>query len=86
MDDFQTRMIRNLKKRHEDQLRQNAERIQEHIGYVLQRLDNGQSTSVGHYARGIEADAHEIRARVSALTAIEEALGILDTDGSDSPS
>lgn len=71
-------MIRNLKQRHEDQIRKNAERIAERIGYVLSRLDSGDALSVQHYVYGIEEDAHEIRTRISALDAIREAVGVLE--------
>jgi len=81
MDDFQARLIENLKKRHEGQIRKAAERIAEHIGYVLQRLDSGQPMSAEHYARSIEADAHEMRERIRALDAIEETLGVLAEGG-----
>jgi hypothetical protein len=79
MDDFQARAIGNLKKRHEDKIRQNAEHIQEYIGYVLARLDSGNVTSVTHHAVGIASDAQEIVIRLAALEAIAEATGILET-------
>lgn len=83
MDDFQTRALRNLKKRHEDKIRQHAERIREYTGYVLARLDSGDATPVTHYARDIASDAQEIVSRLVALEAIAEAAGILET--SDDP-
>jgi hypothetical protein len=79
MDDFQARALKNLKERHESQIRENAERIQEHIGYVLKRLDAGRSDYVGLYAEDIEASARRIVSRVAALEAITEAVGILET-------
>ena len=51
----------------------------EHIGYVLARIEGGQPASVGHYARGIAADAHEIESRVAVLEGITDAIGILET-------
>jgi hypothetical protein len=79
MDDFQTRALKSLKDRHESQIRENAERIREHIGYVLKRLDAGRSDSVGIYAKDIEASARRIASRVAALEAIGEAIGIVET-------
>lgn len=79
MDDFQVRVLKNLRERHESQTRENAERIREHIGYVLLRLDAGRSDSVGMYAEDIEASARRIATRVVALEAITEAIGIVET-------
>jgi len=79
VDDWQARAIQSVTKRHEEKVRQYAERIQEHIGYVLTRLDAGKAFSVGHYASGIASDAHEIVSRIAALEALGEATGILST-------
>ena len=79
MDDFHRRALANARDRHEKQIRQSAERIAEHIGYVIARLDNGQVGSVGHYAAGIAADAHEIVTRLALLEGIGDAVGILET-------
>lgn len=79
MDDFQARALGNLSKRHEDKIRENAKRIQEHIGYALQRIDAGRADATGLYARDIAASAQEIVSRVAALEAIGEAVGILET-------
>jgi hypothetical protein len=79
MDDFQARALKNLRERHESQIRENAERIRQHIGYVLQRLDAGRSDAVSLYAEDIEASARRIVSRAAALEAITEALGILET-------
>lgn len=79
MDDFQTRALKNLKGRHEDKIRQDAERIREYIGYVLARLDSGNVASVAHYARDVASDAREIVPRLTALEAISEAVGIIET-------
>lgn len=79
MDDFQARALGNLRKRHEDKIRQNAEQIQEYIGYLLARLDSGNVTSVSHQARGIASDAQEIVSRLAALEAVTEAAGILES-------
>jgi hypothetical protein len=83
MDDFQTRATGQLRKRHENAILENAKRIHEHIGYVLARIEAGNPASVGHYARGIAADAHEIGSRVAVLEGITNAIGILET--SDGP-
>lgn len=81
MDNFQARALGNLRRRHEDKIRQNAEHIQEYIGYVLTRLDAGNVTSVTHHAVGIASDAQEIVTRLAALEAIAEAAGILEAAG-----
>jgi hypothetical protein len=79
MDDFQTRATGRLRERHEKAILENARRIHEHIGYVLDRIEGGNPASVGHYARGIAADAHEIESRVNVLEGIADAIGILET-------
>jgi hypothetical protein len=79
MDSFQTRALKNLRGRHAVGIREDAERIQEHVGYVLRRLDAGRPDSVGHYAEDLEAAARRILARVAALEAIGETVGILET-------
>lgn len=82
MDEFQARALKSLKERHEGQIRENAERIREHIGYVLKRLDAGRADSVGLYAEDIEASVRRIASRVAALEAITEATGIFEaTEG-----
>ena len=81
-DQFTERALRNLRERHETAIRQNAERIQEHIGYVLKRLDGGNVTSVSHYANGIAADAREIVNRLSALEGMADVKGIYDSETS----
>jgi hypothetical protein len=83
MDDFQARATANLKRRHEKAILENAKRIHEHIGYVLARIEGGNPSTVGHYARGIAADAHEIESRVNVLEGIAETMAILET--SDEP-
>lgn len=79
MDDFQARALGSLTKRHEARIRENAERIREHIGYVLQRIDAGRADATGLYARDIAASAQEIVTRVAALEAIGEAVGIFSS-------
>jgi hypothetical protein len=79
VDDFQARALKNLRERHESQIRENAERIRQHIGYVLQRLDAGRSDAVGLYAEDIEASARRIASRVAALEAITDTVGIVET-------
>jgi hypothetical protein len=79
VDDFHARALKNLRERHESQIRENAERIREHIGYVLKRLDAGRADSVGLYAEDIEASVRRIVSRVAALEAITETAGIIET-------
>lgn len=78
MDKIQERQLANLRKRHEDKIREAAERIREHAGYVLARIERGSAGSVGHYAAGIAADAHEIVARIAALDGGAETAGVFD--------
>ena len=78
MDDFQTRALKNLRGRHEDQIRRLAASIQEEIGYLIHGLDSQHATP-GHFARRIATDAQEIVARFAALEAIGDAVGILET-------
>jgi hypothetical protein len=78
MDKLQERQLANLRKRHEDKIREAAERIQEHVGYVLARIEHGAAGSTGHYAAGIAADAHEIVTRLAALDGAAETAGIFD--------
>jgi len=84
MDDFHARALNSLRARHESLIRDQAERIQQHIGYVIKRLDAGRSDSVGMYAEDIEASARRIVARVTALEAVADAVGILETRAEDS--
>lgn len=79
MDDFQARALGNLRKRHEDKIRENAEHIREHTGYLLARLEDGSAASASHHAAGIASDAREIVSRLAALEAIEETVGIVET-------
>jgi hypothetical protein len=82
MDAFQARALKNLRERHESQIRENAERIREHVGYVLQRLDAGRGDSVSLYAEDIEASARRIVTRAAALESITDVLGIVEaTEG-----
>ena len=69
-----------LKGRHERQIRQAAERIQEHVGYILDRLDRDSAASIGHYTAGIATDAHEIVSSIAALDGQCEVLGVLSPD------
>lgn len=66
-----------LRQRHERQIRNAAERIQEHVGHILKRLDKDSAGSVGHYAAGIATDAHEMVASIAALDGQAEVLGVL---------
>jgi actin-like ATPase involved in cell morphogenesis len=78
-DKFQERAIKNVRKRHESQIRENAERIRDHVGYVLARLDAGRSDSVGLYADDISASARRIASCVTALEAVAEVTAIYET-------
>lgn len=79
-DQFTERALRSIRERHEAVIRENAERIREHIGYVLKRLDGEHVVSISHYVNGIAADAREIVNRVSALEGIAEVKGIYESD------
>jgi hypothetical protein len=80
MDDFHARALKSLRERHENKIRQDAEEIQEYIGYVLARTDKGVSGAlIGNYASTIAADAQEIVTRIAALEAMKDATGILET-------
>jgi hypothetical protein len=81
MDDFQKRMLTNLTRRHEDKIRQHAERIKEYTGYLLARLDDGNVAAGSHYAQDIASDGQEIVARFAALEAITEMVGFIDAGG-----
>jgi hypothetical protein len=72
-DSSQAAVIQNLRERHATQIRENAERISEHIGYLLKRLDAGRPDSVGLYAEDISSAARRISLGVAALEAIIEA-------------
>lgn len=79
MDDFQARALRNLRERHEKQIAENAERIREHIGYVIKRAESGHADATGLYAEDIEASARRILASVAALEALNESAAIMAT-------
>jgi hypothetical protein len=83
MDDFQGRAIDSLRNRHESVITENAERVRDHIGYVLKRIEVGRAETVGLYAEDIAASVRRILAAVAALGAIEEVTGIMAT--SDEP-
>ena len=78
VDELQKRQLAILRKQREDKIRWAAERIQQHIGWVLARIEHGSPESVGHYAAGIAADAHEIVAVIAALDGAAETAGIFD--------
>jgi hypothetical protein len=82
MDDFQTRALKDLRDRHEGEIRRLATSIQEEIGYLIRDLDHQHATP-GHYARRVATDAQEIVTRVAALEALGDAVGIFET--SDEP-
>lgn len=81
MDDFHTRTTGNLRARHETQITENAERMRDHIGYVLGRIESGRPETVGLYAADIAASAQRILLAVAALETLEETMKILETSG-----
>jgi hypothetical protein len=83
MDDFQTRAVKNLRERHEYVIQENAERIREHIGYVLARVEKGQPGSVGLYAQDIATSVQRILGSVTALETAKEITDVMAT--SDEP-
>jgi hypothetical protein len=76
---FETRALRSLRGRHESQISENAERIRDHIGYVLARVEAGRADSTGMYAEDIGASVRRILRSVAALEAIKETCGIYDS-------
>jgi hypothetical protein len=85
VDKLQERQLANLRKQREDKIRYLAERIQEHVGYMLTRIEQGNGGSTGHYAAGIATDAHEIVACIAALDGAAETAGIFDAYCEPSP-
>lgn len=69
---FQDRAVAGVRSRHESQIRENAERIREHAGYLIARLDKGRPDSVGLYAEDIAASARRIVTSVAALEVVTE--------------
>lgn len=51
--DTQARELKNLRDRHESRITENAERIREHIGYLLKRIGDGRADATGMYAADI---------------------------------
>ena len=83
MDDFQTRATGNIRKRHESRITEQAERVREHIGYVLKRIEAGRADSVDMYAEDIAASIQRIQLSVAALETLKETTEIMAT--SDEP-
>jgi hypothetical protein len=79
MDSFRERALKSLRQRHETQVTENAERIREHIGYVLKRVESGHADTVGLYTEDIAASAQRIRISVAALETLKESAAILAT-------
>ncbi len=77
---LQQASVARIRSRHESQIRENAERIRDHIGYVLARLDKGRSDSVGLYAEDIGASARRIVSFVAALEAVTEVSAIYESE------
>jgi len=71
MNDHENEALRMYTDRCEKRLRECALRIQEHIGYVLDRIDRGEPTSTDHYLNGISMDAQEARILVGVLDGIK---------------
>jgi hypothetical protein len=85
MDAWQERQITQLRDRNANALRENAERIREHVGYVLARIDGGHPEATGLYAQDIAASAERMRLAVAAIETLDETLGILATAVGNSP-
>jgi hypothetical protein len=86
MDDFQKRMLDSLTGRHEDKIRQSAEHIREHAGYVLRDLgpvNAGKPRATSHYAAGMLGDALEMVSRFAALDAIVDVIGFMGSEDGD---
>jgi hypothetical protein len=81
MDDKQTSAIEHIRKRHEDRITEQAERIKQHIGYVLKRIEAGRADSVGIYAEDIEHSARRMLLSVVALVTLTETDAILKSGG-----
>lgn len=79
MDSFHQRALKNLRDRHETQITENAERVREHIGYVLKRIEAGRADAVGLYAQDIAASIERVRLSVAALETLNETTAILAT-------
>lgn len=79
LDAFHERAIRNLRERHETQLTENAERIRDHIGYVLKRIEGGRPETTGLYAQDIAASVQRILQCVTALETLNETTAIIQT-------
>jgi hypothetical protein len=77
MDTWQERQITSLRQRKAGAIREDAERIQEHIGYVLARLDKGRPDAVSEYAADITAAIGRLSRSAAALAALDEAREIL---------
>lgn len=78
-DKHTERALRSQRERHEGQIRQSAERIQEYAGYILKRLDAG-AIPAGY---DLITDAVEIRQRIWALEAIKDIVGIYEAEASE---
>jgi hypothetical protein len=71
VNEQQTEALRMYTEGREGRLRECALRIQEHIGYVIDRIDRDSSESVDHYLNGIAMDTIEARMLVSELCGIK---------------
>jgi hypothetical protein len=78
-DKFTERAIKSQRERHEHQIRQCAERIQQYAGYILARLDAG-TIPAGF---DLVTDAVEINRRIFALEAIKDTTGIYEAEAAE---
>jgi hypothetical protein len=78
MVDKQTeRALASLRNRHAAEALRCAERIRENVGYLITRLETGQSPA----GFSLVDDAMEIAKRVAVLDAIGDTVGIYEADG-----
>lgn len=78
VDEGQARALANLRKRHEDKIRQHAETARKAADRLPGDLDRGQLAAASVRAEVIASAAREIASRVVALEAIGEAAGIFE--------
>jgi hypothetical protein len=83
-DKVQDRMIANLRGRHTDRIRKDAEDIRETAGWLLTALDRGHEA--GHHAQSMLDDAQEIVTRLKQLATLREASEIYEADAGETAS
>jgi len=69
--------LKNLRDRHESRIAENAERIRDHIGYLLKRIESGRADATGMYAADIATAAGRIVSSVVALDTLKESAEIM---------